>query len=197
MSESRHKVLGQESPDERPALDELFEGQLPALLAYVRLRAGRRLRACESSMDLVQSACREVLADLGQMRRIDDANLRRWLFVAVERKIIDRARRRGTAKRGEGREVGGGSALDGVEAGQLLTAYRSFCTPSEQAVAREDVERIERAFGELPADYREVIVLSRIVGLSLVEVARHMRRSPGAAKILLHRALAKLAAVSA
>ena len=60
-------------------------------------------------------------------------------------------------------------------------------------MAGEQAERIERAFQGLPPDYREVILLSRIVGLSRAEAAREMGRSESAVRNLLHRALAQLA----
>jgi hypothetical protein len=48
------------------ALARLLTGFLPELRAFVRLRLGPELRARETSSDLVQSVCREVLADLDQ-----------------------------------------------------------------------------------------------------------------------------------
>ena len=59
-------------------------------------------------------------------------------------------------------------------------------------MGREDLERIERAFAELPEDYREVILLSRLVGLSHREIAEDWGRKEGAIRVLLHRALARL-----
>ena len=55
--------------------------------------------------------------------------------------------------------------------------------------------RVERALAELPEHYREVITLSRVVGLSHKEVAESMGRSEGATRVLLHRALGELADV--
>jgi type IV pilus assembly protein PilW len=80
-----------------------------------------------------------------------------------------------------------------VVARGLLDCYRTFCTPSGVLQAREEVERIEAAFDALPDDYREVITLSRIVGLSHAEIAERSGRSEGATRTLLYRALGRLA----
>lgn len=56
-----------EATDSR-AVDDLLVRHLDALHAFVRLRAGVARRPRESSSDLVQSTCREVLADVGNYR---------------------------------------------------------------------------------------------------------------------------------
>ena len=54
-------------------------------------------------------------------------------------------------------------------------------------------ERLQRAFSTLPDEYREVITLARVVGLPHAEIAVKLGKSEGAVRILLHRALARLA----
>jgi len=193
MPEPNEPIVERAARGDPLAVDSLLARHLPGLLAFVRLRAGDKLRSMESTMDLVQSACREVLEDIPQMQQRDDANFRSWLYSAAERKIVDRARYHASLKRGVGRAVGGTPQLQAAEEGLLATAYKGFFTPSENASAREELERFEVAFGKLPSDYRDVIVLARVVGHSIVEVARQMGRSEGAVKMLLHRALAQLA----
>ena len=75
---------------------------------------------------------------------------------------------------------------------QYLSGFGSLLTPSRVAIQAEEVAQLEAAFDELPDEYREVITLSRIVGLSHEEIAQEMGRSPGATRVLLHRALARL-----
>ena len=71
-------------------------------------------------------------------------------------------------------------------------AYARFAAPSRAASSAEEIARIEQAFAGLPEDYREVILLSRVVGLDRASVAREMNRSEDSIRNLLHRALAKL-----
>ena len=61
------------------------------------------------------------------------------------------------------------------------------------ALAKEEVLLFEAAFDTLSDEHREVISLSRIVGLSHQEIGEQLGRSEAAARQLLHRALAALA----
>ena len=74
----------------------------------------------------------------------------------------------------------------------LLAGYATLCTPSRALMDREAIERIERAIDELPEDYREVLTLARMVGLSRAEIAEVTGRSEGAVRTMLSRAQARL-----
>ena len=173
---------------DRRSLDELVERHLPGLYAFVRARAGTRLRAREATVDLVQSACYEALKDLPSSGIGDEAAFKHWFYLAAERKIVDRARYHAAAKRSPSREKPLASDLDLLERG-----YSGFWTPSRQAAAREEIERMEAALQRLPKDAQDVIVLSRIVGLPHAVIGEKTGRSEGAVRVLLHRALARLA----
>lgn len=169
----------------------LLQRHLAELNAYVRLRVGPGIRARESSLDIAQSVCREVLGDLDRFEYRGANSFRNWLLLRAEHKIRDRGRFWKREKRTARREV----SIQGTEAEErsLLEQLRTFFTPSRDAVAREELEQLERAFAELPDDYRRVIVLSRVLGLAHEEIAREMERSPNATRTLLSRALARLA----
>jgi RNA polymerase sigma factor (sigma-70 family) len=74
----------------------------------------------------------------------------------------------------------------------LAEQYARLGTPSRHAIAREALARVEAAFDRLPEDYREVIVLHRIAGLSHREIGERLDRSEIASQRLLARALARL-----
>jgi RNA polymerase sigma-70 factor (ECF subfamily) len=192
MDDTQH-LLESASRGDAMAIDELLARYLPGLRAFIRLRAGALLRGKESSSDLAQSACREVLQHLDNFRYQSERGFKQWLFTTALRKIQDRRDFYLAAKRDAGREEGaGGGASDDGDA-RLLECYRAFSSPSHHAIAREELERIERAFEELPEDYREVIVLARVVGLPHADIAAQMSRNEGAVRVLLSRALASLA----
>jgi len=65
-------------------------------------------------------------------------------------------------------------------------------TPSGCAARREDEILLADTLARLPADYRDVIVLRHIEGLSFEEVAQRMDRSAGAVRMLWLRALKKM-----
>jgi RNA polymerase sigma-70 factor, ECF subfamily len=172
------------------AVDELLGAHLDSLRGYVRLRMGRILRSREESADLVQSVCREVLTDLGGFEYRGAAAFRDWLFTCAEHKLRDRARFWGRERRDAAREQPM-AGFDEEERG-TLAGLASLMTPSRDAVAAEELGRLEAAFARLDADYREVIVLARVVGLSHAEIAARMGRTESATWNLLARALAKL-----
>jgi RNA polymerase sigma-70 factor (ECF subfamily) len=47
-------------------------------------------------------------------------------------------------------------------------------------------------FDQLSDEYREVITLHRVLGLDHEQIAARMQKSPGATRVLLHRAIARL-----
>src|SRR5262245_38675079 len=126
------------------SIDRLLDEHLPGLTAFVRLRAGPLLRAHESCSDIVQSACREVLEHADRFRFGGSEGFRHWLYTTALRKIVDRKRYYSAAKRNANalRPPGSASASDR----QIADCYRAaFTTPSQAAMKREDVERLERA----------------------------------------------------
>ena len=192
MPEENQQLVMRASAGDREAVESLLNRNLPALRAWVRLRCGPMLRARESASDIVQSACREVLRDIHRFRWNGEAGFRAWLYQATARKIADRAEHWQAQKRDAAREVplhGGGSDGDG----EVLDVYRSFCSPSAAAAGREMMERIEKAFEVLDEPSRDIIVMSRIAGMSGAEVAKELGISEAAGRQRLFRALASLA----
>jgi RNA polymerase sigma-70 factor (ECF subfamily) len=173
-------------------LDTLLARYLPELRAFIRLNVGPRVRERESSSDLAQSVCREVLEHADRFAHQTEAGFKQWLYRTALRKICDRHDYYAAGKRAANEvplQAHTDSAVD------LLACYGTFYTPSKHAEAREELSRVESAFDQLPEEYREVIVLSRIVGLSHADIAQQMGRSEGAVRNLLYRALASLAKI--
>lgn len=178
---------------DRAAVDALLGRYLPELRAFVRLRAGAMVRARESSSDLVQSVCREVLQHIDRFQFPSEPAFKQWLYTTALRKILNRQEYYLAQKRDALRESPADSDRSSDE--RMMQAYRSFSTPSRQAMLREEMERIEKAFESLPEEYREVITLAHIVGLSRSEIAAQMGKSEGNVRVLLHRALAKVSSL--
>jgi RNA polymerase sigma-70 factor (ECF subfamily) len=170
------------------AVAELLRRHLTGLRAFLRLRAGRLLLEKESCSDLAQSVCRDVLQNAGQFRFDGDGAFRKWLYTTALRKIADRYEYYLAAKRGADREA----VPDGSQDGETLQAYAGFYSPSQQAAAREDLVRVETAFGRLADEQQDVIVMAKLMGLSRAEIAAELGKSEGAVRMLLSRALARL-----
>lgn len=175
------------------AVDALIVEHVPMLQAYVRLRMGAKLTARESSADVVQSVCRELLAPQRRFTWDGAPAFRAWLFTAALRKIADRAAALKAARRDVEREEPAVIVEGGAEFDRLAACYASVVSPSQAAIGAETLGRVEEAFEALPDDYREVITLSRLVGLDRTGVAAAMDRSEASVRNLLSRALARLA----
>ena len=168
------------------AVDQLLQAHLPGLRAFVRLRVGPELRARESSSDIVQSVCREVLEHLDRFQHPGEKAFKHWLYTTALRKIASRADYYRAQKREGGREV---LSADEEELGRL---YRTLGSPSQGAVLREELERLESAFDQLSDEQREVVTLAHLVGLTRAEIAERIGKTEGAVRVILHRALARL-----
>lgn len=185
MSHDLESLLRRASQRDGAAVAVLLQQHLPALRAFVRLKAGPMLLAKESCSDLAQSVCRDVLENAERFRFGGEAEFRTWLFTTAMRKIADRAEHWQAGKRDPAREH--------AAATEALSGYAAFYSPSGQAAAREELERVEAGFGKLAADKQDVILKARILGMSHAEIAKELGKSEGAVRTMLSRALAELA----
>ncbi len=165
------------------AQGELLERNIPQLTAFVRLKSGAELRARESSTDIVQSTCREVLGDLAHFEYRGEASFRAWLCQVAYNKIIQKVRFYQAERRNPRRET--------PEA--LSACYAQAFSPSQLAVGNETAERIEHAFDRLSAEQREVLLLTRVAGLSAPQIAEQLGLRAEAVRSRRSRALVKLA----
>jgi RNA polymerase sigma-70 factor (ECF subfamily) len=169
-------------------VQDLVARYLPALRAFVRLRMGSELRAREESCDLVQSVAREVLQHADRFRFGGESGFREWLFTTAHRKVVNRLEHWRSAKRDAraARSLALPDELAGLGG-----------SPSQLASAHEELARIEAAFDQLTEEQREVVMLSRLLGLTHAEIAARQGRTEVAVRKTLSRALARLAAVLA
>lgn len=163
------------------SLEALLASYLPELQGYLRRRSQGLVAARESSSDLVQSVCREILSNMSRFQHGSESDFRNWIFRTADRKVVDRHRYYTAQRRDPARELG-----EPLEAGADIT-------PSRHAVAREEYERVQCALESLPPHYRDVVLLSRVFGLPHAEIARRMDKSEGAVRNILSRALADVA----
>lgn len=194
------RLASEASRGDPPAIEALLARHLPGLRAYVRLRAGPAVRARESVSDVVQSTCREVLENLDRFRWGGETGFRRWLYTTALRRILNKHEFHTAQRRDMRRDVPLQDAARVGASGEgrlpdLLAYAASLSTPSGVAIAREQAERIETAFDGLSDEQRELIVQSRLLGLSHREIAEASGRSEGAVRVALHRALVRLAAL--
>lgn len=99
------------------------------------------------------------------------------------RKIVDRARYHAVRSRYRRRLK---AAVEEPSANNVLD-------PARVQQWKERIEQLQAAMEMLPSDHREVIVLSYFEQLPHVEIASRMGRTVAASKMLLSRAVARLA----
>jgi len=181
---------GQSARPSADELDALFRRNIDHVRAFVRLRIDATTRDKEAISDLVQSACREVLANDHFEFRGEVAS-RSYLCQAALHKIQNRRRHHLAQKRSPAAAqppCGGDSELERV--------YRTtLFDPQRGAIRAEEIAQLEAAFEKLPEDYREALTLYRIVGAPVADVARHLGRTVSATQTLLSRAMARLTSV--
>jgi RNA polymerase sigma-70 factor (ECF subfamily) len=141
-------------------------------------------------MDLVQEALIEAVKDIGDFTYSSKGDFLCWLSRIVENTIRDNVDRIHAAKRDVRRQV----SLDKmVERADRLQADAGLpvvtTTPSVVLSLRKELDRLERAMDRLKPQYREVLVLAKIEGLSCKEIAARQNKRPAAVAMSLSRAI--------
>lgn len=167
------------------ALGQLYERCAGRLLAIIRLRMGRDLRARLESRDILQNTLLKSFQRLDQFEGGDLASLMAWLARIAENEIRDQA----DFQHRQRRDVAAAVSIDDSQAPALVARVRSALS---QAILSEDGERLEQALESIEADYREVIVLRKFEELGFREIGARMGRSEDACRMLLARALTAL-----
>jgi RNA polymerase sigma-70 factor, ECF subfamily len=169
---------------------ELYRGYL-ALLA--RLQVGRRLQGKVDASDLVQETFLEAYRHFPRFHGTSEGELVAWLRQILAARLAKLVRRYlGTRRRDVRMERELAAELD--QSSRVLDRglVNSLSSPSQQADRREQAVLLAEALRQLPEDYREVLILRHLEGLSFPNVARRMGRSLDSVKNLWTRALARL-----
>ncbi len=179
------------SQGDSAAVETLLAQFRPALERHIAANAGRLVLARETPDDLAQSVCREVLEKLrtGRFQFLGEAAFREWVHRAALMKLVDR-QRRWTAQR---RDVARESPIVGMQSSDSAANEPAITnTPSRAFEQREEFERFERAYGELPERQREVLRLHHVDGLPHADIATALGISEANSRMLLSRALARI-----
>jgi RNA polymerase sigma-70 factor (ECF subfamily) len=165
------------------ALERVYERSAPRLLAFIRLRMGRRLRARLESRDILQATLLKSFERLGDFRGSDTRSLGAWMARIAEREIADRADYHQRQRRDAALET----PID--ERQEVPAPVRSALT---QAILDEQAMEVEAAMETLSDAHREIILLRKFEELSFAEIARRLGRTEDASRMLLARAMTAL-----
>jgi RNA polymerase sigma-70 factor (ECF subfamily) len=169
---------------------ELYRRYL-ALLARVQI--GHRLQGKVDASDIVQETFLEAHRNFPRFRGTSEGELVRWLRQILAANLADLLRRylgaKGRDVRLE-REIEDAFDRSSVLLDRGLVAQQS--SPSQQAARREQAVILADALDQLPDDYRDVLVLRHLEGLTFPQVAERMGRSLDSVEKLWMRGLARL-----
>jgi RNA polymerase sigma-70 factor (ECF subfamily) len=176
-----------------PALGRLLElyGAYLALLA--RLQISRRLQGKVDAADLVQETFLEAHRNFAQFRGTSEGELIGWLRQILVSRVMELIRRYlGTQRRDVRQERALAAELEQSSRALDQGLIAPHSTPSQQAARHEQAVLLADALGQLPNDYREVIILHHMQELSLPQVAGCLGRTVHSVEKLWARALARL-----
>jgi RNA polymerase sigma-70 factor (ECF subfamily) len=166
-------LIRQAQGGDAQAFGALYERYAPAVFRFIYAHLDNRLDA----EDLTEDVFMRVWRSLPKYRE-QGVPFLAYLFRIARNALVDTYRR-----------------LGHVEA-ELSVEMQSFSTldaePGEIVRAKMENQRLRQALTNLRSDYREVLTLRFLGELSPEETAKAMKRSPGAVRVLQHRALAAL-----
>jgi RNA polymerase sigma-70 factor (ECF subfamily) len=173
--DTTHDLVIRAQRGDRKAFDELMRKYIPRLRTVVEVRLGSWLRQKVEAEDLVQETVARALESLERFSWQGKESFRLWLEGIAGNLIREAVKRH---RRSLGIAIPRFASNDP--------------SPSRQARREERFDRLQAAVDNLSEDHRRVILLARIEGLKMKEIARRMDRSTGAVKTLLFRAMQEL-----
>ncbi|MHC4539319.1 MAG: RNA polymerase sigma factor [Planctomycetota bacterium] len=192
---TRHLVALAQDGDES-ALNRLCNVYSARVLWIIRLRMGAELRSKLESIDIVQDVLMSALKDLGNFTYKTEGDFLRWLSRIAENTLRGHLQRLHMNKRDIRKEVrlncNRPTAEDSVVA--ALDAVVTT-TPSAIMSKREDLDKLAKAIDALKPEYRQVVVLTKIEGLSYKEIGDRVGKSSEAVRKLASRALEELISI--
>ena len=164
------------------ATQELLATVRAMVLPYCRARLARQQRVIGSAEDVAQDICLAVLTALARYQ-LRGLSFRAFVYGIAAHKVTD-AFRAAMRDRSEPMAEVDDAAVDDDG-------------PEQRVLQAEQSERLGRLLAVLSDRQRETLVLRVVIGLSAAETAQIVGSTPGAVRVLQHRALACLRAALA
>lgn len=158
---------------DRAAFETLYRRYLDRVYAYAFYQLGDHHEAEDATE-------RTFLSALRSLPRYEDrgATFRSWLF-RIAHNTIANARRSRYRQRTE-------------PLPPTLNHAAPDADPAGLVSRADELRAVLRALDKLPLERRQVVLLRFVDGLSSREIGAVLGRSPGAARVLLHRALREM-----
>lgn len=166
-------------------MSRALKGEMRAFEELVRANQNKVFNFCYRSMgsrsDAEELAQETFIKAYRGLASFDcERSFSTWLFAIAHNALVDWFR----ARRPEEPYSGGGLVVEEIPG--------STGEPEPEAIGRELRLSLEVALGQLPYDYRAVLVLRHIEGLSYQEIAEVLGVPTGTVKTWIHRARVSL-----
>ncbi|HUU15635.1 MAG TPA: sigma-70 family RNA polymerase sigma factor [Sedimentisphaerales bacterium] len=195
-SQKTQELVALAQEGDQSALNHLYRIYAERVRWMVRFRMSKELRSKLESMDIVQDTLVHALHGLDGFTYKNEGDFVRWLSKIAENELRGSLRKLHADKRDIRKVVrldddrpttGGGYAG--------MPAPVDATTPSVIMSRKEDLDKLEKAIDKLRPEYREVIVLTKIEGLSYKEISGRLGKSNDAVRKLASRAIVALTSV--
>jgi len=175
---------------EQQSLGMLLERYGDYLSLLARLQIGRRLQGKVDAADLVQETFLEAHRNWKRFRGSSEGELLSWLRRILAARTVDLLRRY-LGSKGRDIRLERELALELERSSRNLDAglFAKEDSPSKQVTRREQGVLLADALAQLPEDYREVLILRHLEGLTFPGVSQRMGRTLDSVKKLWTRAL--------
>lgn len=192
MGSSDQDLLSQAASGDEQALTRLLQEHGPIVRQRLAPRIPHRWQSVLSVDDVMQQTYTDAFLDMDRFTPTGEGSFTAWLTSLAECNLTDALRMLDAAKRGKDHQriepqAGHDSFLVLHE---LLGATRS--TPSQHVARDEARTALERAIQQLPDTYRRVVEMYDLEARPVEEVARVLKRSPGAVYMVRARAHRRL-----
>jgi RNA polymerase sigma-70 factor (ECF subfamily) len=186
-------LLDQARKGDEQALGQLLESYRAYLTVLARVQIGRRLQGKVDAADVVQDAFLGAYRDFDQFRGTTEAEFLGWLRQVLAFVLANLVRHyQGTQRRDIRLERQLAVELDQSSHALDRGLMAAQSSPSQQAIRREQSVLLAEALARLPDDWRDLLILRHLEGLTFPEVAERLGRTLDSVKKQWPRALAKL-----
>ncbi len=161
---------------DRAAFESIVEQFHDRLQSAIRRQLGVHRHADIDADDVVQETFVRAFGAMGRFRWRGQDSLYPWLYGIARNVVLKFAERSDSTRT---LEIPERMAADNV-------------APSKAARREERFDRLQSCLGKLKPEYREVLRLARLEGLTIKEIAQRMNRTEYAIKHLMARAIRQL-----
>lgn len=158
---------------DKEAFGQLYDFYASRIFRFIRLKVGSQTLA----EDLSSESFLRIWEYLQEQERIVEESFQALLYKIARNLIIDYYRRKSS------QEILIDDDFKIFLEGQMVR---------DESRTREESEEIHRALVKMKEEYQDVIIWYYIDELSVPQIAKLMSKSPGAIRVLIHRALKAL-----